>query len=487
MKILKITTYIFSLLLFAACSSHDEPVPGSGDVTDPSDAVLHINIGVPSGSQSRSGEDNPATPPEITDVVVMLFTPADADHPTTPGALWKAVEASNLEMIASDRYNFDVKYNVDPKTAPASLVCVALANGEHRFTEIKAMEGRTYAEIQREIAYTYQNRKAMTDRQWEFTMWGIATAAIDTSVRAQSVKISLIRDWAKTTVTLSDEAIGEMGHSLAEIGVYNRYDSFSLMPQIDADGKAVLPSIPANASKSEWDDNTPTTATTLSMILPEQNILMGSTDGNPADANQFNRPALIVGLRWKGGAKIYYYRLDFTEDDLLIDVMRNHHYVFNITAINGPGSDTPAEAYNTLTANVEATLTPWDNIDRDAALDGENWISIPRQVNLGPEAGAEASVNFTTNVEPSLWELQWVENGEKATNVPFEFILPADAETPLKIKALSALPEGTDSRSAQLLINVTPRLRLIINVTQQRSSSSGGQTDWKDQNIYGEI
>ena len=47
-----------------------------------------------------------------------------------------------------------------------------------------------------------------------------------------------------------------------------------------------------------------------------------------------------------------YYRIDFLgdgkTDDTLLDIFRNHRYVFNITSVYGPGYETPGEPWRTV-------------------------------------------------------------------------------------------------------------------------------------------
>ena len=87
-----------------------------------------------------------------------------------------------------------------------------------------------------------------------------------------------------------------------------------------------------------------------------------------------------------------------------------------------------------------------------------------------------------TNVAPGLWgEPVWATESDAGLfSVTIPESLDATGAGELTIKALQSLPDGTESRTAQLHLYVTPRLRFIINIVQQRSSGDGQHTDWTD-------
>lgn len=337
-------------------------------------------------------------------------------------------------------------------------------------------------------------------------MWGVGNGSVQSGLRVQSLSMTLLRDKARVSVTMSDPLLSDPGHSLASVMVFNATDKFSLMPLIDQDANAVTPSIPAEATIKEGDAPAAAEAASkrslVTIDIPEQNVLMGSLDGNPSDDNVFKRPAVIVGMYWKGSSTLYYYRLDFVENGELVDVERNHWYRFNVKAVNGPGSDTPEEAYYTKSTAIEAEVVDWRDINNDVALDGSNWIAMSREITLGPSVGDKGSLSFKTNVSPYLWEMAWgLPDGDydslEFSEVSgledsslrcedFEVTVAGEGENGvLSFKALTQLPDDLELRTMQLYVNVTPRLRLVVNVSQTRGDGTGSNGDnWDDQDIY---
>ena len=268
----------------------------------------------------------------------------------------------------------------------------------------------------------------------------------------------------------------------ADMRVWKASTRMALIPDPEniSGTKATAPTIPsgnANTATPQCD----LTAENPRLYIAETDVLMGGT-GEPDDENRLNRPAIIIGGYYRGATEPCYYRVDFKRGESLIDVLRNHSYNITVTAVNGPGEETPDAAYNSIVASIDATITTWEDIDNDVAFDGANWIAMPRIAVIGPEEGAETTLSLSSNVNPSLWETVWT-SADDATH--FAVTLPEALDDnnsgTLTVKALTALPEGEQSRTAQLQILVTPRLRLIVNIVQQRGGSDDGQhTGWLD-------
>ena len=493
--------------LLGACSSSPE-APGSG--TSGED-MLRLSFAISASTPTRAVDsDTGESPeesaaPEIESVTVMLFTAAPDG---SPDILWKAVAATNLEDFGDDKKRFDVKIGIDPSDLPNPLIAVALTNASDRLPALKAGEGMgwKYEDCRALLLSDHESRQTAG---FLFTHWGIAEKAIDTDIRVQSVRIRMVRDLARICVHPSEKVAAE-NFRIAYALVYNRFNGISMMPMlsnIDGNGLVTAPTL-TSAEKTVCETYTvrpySETPADFSALIPEQDITMGE-NASAEDANRFKRPALIVGGYYRGNPeKVYWYRADFLDSDGgPTDVLRNHSYTFNITAVNGPGEETPGEAYYSLTAHVEAEVVAWNDISRDAAFDGSNWIALPRSVTLGPDAGAEAEVRLFSNVAPSIWEAAWGDPGadcnslsfssaeEPVANVCFSASFPAEAaadnSVSVKIKALSALPEGTDSRRFTLYLNITPRLRMAVPVVQSANVGSSEFTDWGEQNIFGEI
>ena len=461
------------LTVAAGCSrdaAADAPAPAGAD-----SIALRITVSTPDTQAPASRAMTAADESAVDDLLVMLFTPAPDG--TSPATLFKTVEATGLEATAGG-YSFDARIGVEPGKTPAHLVLVTVANAASRATDLPAA-GATYEAVRQALT---ADAPAQTDNR--LTMWGIATPPVDTSLRAQGLGITLLRDRARVTFSTDTEKVPATLFTPADMRVMKASTRMALIPDPEniSGIKATAPTIPsgnANTGEPQCDlgEENPR------LYIAEADVLMGGK-GDPDDENRLSRPAIIIGGYYRDATEPCYYRVDFKSGESLIDVLRNHSYNITVTAVNGPGEETPDAAYNSTVASIDATITTWEDIDNDVAFDGANWIAMPRIAVIGPEEGAETTLSLSSNVNPSLWETVWT-SADDATH--FAVTLPEALDDnnsgTLTVKALTALPDNEESRTAQLQILVTPRLRLIVNIVQQRGGSGDtglGGDDWED-------
>ncbi len=483
------------LLLTTATGCSDSGRHDGSPADTPADSMaVRITVSMPQRQPERSRSMTDADESTVDDLLVMLFTP---DENSLPATLYRVVPASNIQdnlptvdlpvapttdnpttenPTTAPRYSFDLRIGVDPATTPARLAVVTVANAASRAADISA--GMTYSQVQEALTAAPPGQA-----DTRLTMWGIASTLVDTSLRAQGLSITLLRDRARVTFGVDTERVPASLFSPATMQVMKASSGMLLIPSIEnvSGNVATAPSLPAGNSTLTPDPSCDLTAASPRLYLAEADIRMGGT-GEPDDDNRLNRAAIIVGGSYRGATQSCYYRVDFKgTDGMLIDVLRNHSYNITVTAVNGPGEPTPEEAYHSIVTSIDATITEWEDINNDVAFDGANWIAMPRTAVIGPEEGAEATLSLSTNVDPALWETVWAEEGD-ADN--FSVALPATLDEngagTLTVKALTALPDDTDSRTAQLQIYVTPRLRLIVNIIQQRADRSADDTPWYD-------
>lgn len=504
---------IFLSEALCSCSGSDDAFPRTEEGKQ--EIELHLAIYAPESTRADNVEPDPSA--RIDNVLVMMFT-EKSEGSGVPETLWRALEASDIsDDLGGGKRNFDVKFRIDPVSTPRRLVVVAVANATDRLNDIKAGERNSwsYEDCRMKLLTDQTTRDSQTPDKPFFTIWGIAEKPIDTSLQVQGARISMVRDMARVLVNLSDDVVAE-NFRIAYALVYNRFNGISMMPKLSALSSSLSeverPTIVDTVDKTECESFNPNpwsdTPASWSMYVAEQDILMGR-EASVSDANRFRRPALIVGGYYRGKKdKVYWYRVDFLDSDgNLIDVVRNHSYSINVSAVNGPGEDSPEEAYNSLATHLQAEIAEWNDVSREAAFDGSNWIAAPREASLGNEKGSKAVVAIWTNVAPDSWEYAWGDPGDEWDSLQFadvagageaisaqgEFCavfpeeLGADGSAAIEIKALGQLPENVESRSRTLYINITPRLRLAIPVVQSASDADGGHHDWKESNIFNEI
>jgi hypothetical protein len=113
------------------------------------------------------------------------------------------------------------------------------------------------------------------------------------------------------------------------------------------------------------------------------------TDANHTTAKTLlNRTCLVVGgfydaenNGFNDDTTEYFYRVDFSTgngvNQSYMDVLRNHQYIFTVSAVTDYGQDTPDHAFETGPVNIEADVLPWNQGDvTDILIDGQWHLAV---------------------------------------------------------------------------------------------------------------
>lgn len=141
----------------------------------------------------------------------------------------------------------------------------------------------------------------------------------------------------------------------------------------------------------------------------------------PDDKKKAATTRLVVGGVYKeetdkdGKPIVTYYRVDFTGDGKLTDILRNHKYTFSIDNVSGPGYDTPGEAATGVPINIYVSVIDWTNEWNNIDFSGENSLSVEsRSVVLPRDANSTRSIGMESDV--ALGEF-WTLSFDKDSNV----------------------------------------------------------------------
>lgn len=119
---------------------------------------------------------------------------------------------------------------------------------------------------------------------------------------------------------------------------------------------------------------------------------VGEHDASATDADKLEAPCLILGGYFNGSTTPGYYRIDF---DSQIDghpfgqVLRNWHYVFNVTKVMSRGYDTPAEAAANPAHSIVIEVEMWEENVQQVNFTGTgdymyvNTLEVPLNYNQG--------------------------------------------------------------------------------------------------------
>lgn len=220
-------------------------------------------------------------------------------------------------------------------------------------------------------------------------MWGdIGNVTIDGNTQNLDAKdIHLTRMLARVDVQI---ATG-VKFVLTSVDVYNYNTEGALVPTAnwDSSNKRVnAPTIPSNStltkepleynnenSKTEINTTDNKCAMEIYLFEAENHTDNGHTTGK----GLLNRTCIVVGGRYENDLKLSYYRADFStgtgDSEKFLDVLRNHHYTFNITKVGSSGHDTSEGAFKG-TQNIDFTVkvTNWgDNINVPLTNKPERW------------------------------------------------------------------------------------------------------------------
>ena len=135
----------------------------------------------------------------------------------------------------------------------------------------------------------------------------------------------------------------------------------------------------------------------------ESNVIMGGTYG---DSNHLNRMAVVVAGYYSPNpatpntTTLSYYRLDFlegTSSTVLMDVLRNHDYQIVIRSVNGPGQTTADLAYESMNADISATILTWSGAGQGSTvIDGQYYLKVS-EYDLKYEKWPSTNERFTIN------------------------------------------------------------------------------------------
>ncbi|GHS96299.1 hypothetical protein FACS189421_01120 [Bacteroidia bacterium] len=288
----------------------------------------------------------------------------------------------------SDTYTFTV--TVREKTNQQRLVIITntgtkiadmLNSGDWKNTEKNAMLSGL------EFALAAEGDKWNTSSNYTaFPMWGESGKVTITSTTSSLATIPLLRMIAKINVQL-DESKPEVlsKFKLTSVRLYNTNTKGAIVPNssVVSEGtgtdrlKVTGPTIPAGAAKylgplvyTDFDSPGKPDIAIRNAIY---------TFETKAAAQHVEATCLVIGGLYEEDTKESYYRVDFLEKDNVTyrDILRNNQYVVNIIAVKDRGHDTPEDAFDGKSVNMEAEILNWnENGIDDIIFDGQFFLSV---------------------------------------------------------------------------------------------------------------
>jgi len=280
---------------------------------------------------------------------------------------------------------------------------VVVAN--HDLSDVEMVRNvTTKQDILEQLTYSVPGKwKADPDNYTLFPMYG-ESAPVVVSDNMVLPTINLYRALARIDVglnfvtdngKLTEQAYGVPGFKLAEVLVFRTFNK-GFVASIN-DNATEITSVPANASRHS--DNSPleyiitdpegVDVFTREIYVPEANV--------PLTPDNDNIHCIVAGGYYNNSTNVSYYRLDFANEtdpgmQSCLPLLRNHRYVFNITAIKGPGFPSVTSALKSTPAigNVDYDLVAWDATIHEMETQGLYYFGIDNR-SLLAEALSTAS------------------------------------------------------------------------------------------------
>ena len=346
MYIKKLTSWFFMLLAMALAACSDVTEVGGGDTPDVSPDGVVLTLKLP--NFTKNSVATRAESQQVNKVCVLCY---DSDD--------KYLGMSNItssDIKPKDDGTYEVKVMVKEGAATLHVV----ANADITESDAKDAEGK--------INLYNAVRSDKIDINTP-VCWGSIKVA---DMLSGNLSLSLLRQFAKTSVT-KDEALTNF--EITGFRLFNTASSGTIASK--SINNVALPSV-------DCSDNTD------GYVSGEQPFYE-----TPAD-NAY----MIIRAKYDGGADTYY-KVAFknkTSDGNLesIALLRNHHYLVKVTAVNHAGWSTPEEADANPPENRLSVVVVDDNpriVDMIACKDYELGVCGERQA-LGNDD--KVTVTFVT-------------------------------------------------------------------------------------------
>lgn len=253
----------------------------------------------------------------------------------------------------------------------------------------------------------------------------------------------------------------------------------------------MAPTLPGTLQKADGGhtlEGTPAASGgTATYYLCEQPV-----DSSPLSRYTVSRPCILVRMQWNGHE--YYYRLDYTWDGVkgggtapytkgaYMPILRNHRYIFTISAVKGPGFATEEEALkspeNHTNRNIVVTPIVIDDSFTDVVYNNMgHFLAVSRtKMTLSLNrtiASTDNKLELQTNY-PHGWKIDCVE-ADGITAIPNTGWMQVNAPNGSvgAKSAVSVLTQGVGDKEGFLVVRAG-RLITRIRVEQNDFCGFGG-------------
>lgn len=445
-----------TLLYSGGCSDIDQPWGEEGDKD------MRLKVSVPKTYGNKGADSDLSREERIDTLDVLVFAPgADGKkylRASATGSPVKDDEGNTVmnvfEVVMPLGKNMDVH---------------VFANSHHDLIRTGAF-GNIGKEMQTVLGMVTQNHKyALQEEDELLPMHGSVTGVTVDKDSKDVLPVSVLRSIAKVSVMLNGKMdagnnyliggeLDEKEFELREMYAFYPADSgrvatadttafYTVMPD---SGNVKTATLPAELRAGNRPDSISiiknTKVNEIESIYLYENIPW-TKDGYDYATTRMVIGGIYTDPRTKkqdtnadGTPRISYYRINFqnvydTANPVQYPVLRNHHYVFNITSVAAPGYDTPRQAAEGKPININVTVIDWKNELNKVEYDGQSYFDLfERTIILPRDAGSTRSIDVESNVDETLWGMYFndTHNGKTTPETWFKDISGNDSIAPTK-------------------------------------------------------
>lgn len=389
-----------ALLTLFSCSDETELVGGFVNPSEDNISQVTLSMQMPGAAKpfvyAASEEDENF----IHEIDILAFAKQNILTDTFVYRIKVDAESikSTIDAVNGNRKEIHVKL----KRSDVNLKLVLIANSRAILDNVSIQSGDRLDEIQDKLIYDFDG-KWLTSPMTPIPMWGQTQGyiSIKNPVITEPVSVKLLRSVAKIDVGIDvygDPAIGFGSRfKLNKVYVYNTNNKGFIIPDLNdtglAEDKVTQPTIPASAESIKIDQEYTVTDRTLfnEIYVPE-----AKKDSN-------DRTFLILGGSYDGGSESYY-RIDFVNtQSSMLDLLRNHRFLVNITNVARDGFASKEEAAAAKTSHIEYSLGVSDENINSIVYNGQYMLGVGDNTIFHDWVASSANTVSVATDYPSGW------------------------------------------------------------------------------------
>lgn len=306
--------------------------------------------------------------------------------------------AAATSLIATD--NQATSFDITIYTVSNPVKIYILANSNNAISSNIPLAGETEEEVKQKIIQSLSSAGI----NGNFPMWCeyLLPSGISSSLNNNIIQLKILRAIARVDVNTVD---AESSFTMTSVQAFRANSQFQIVPNAYSDPLFVTaPSVPSTSTAT-----INTTPIAVTNNVSESQLYLPESVAPSVGDQTSSATCVVVGGRYNNSSDITYYRLDFEPDNSVYplgQILRNHHYTFNIIKVSAPGWPTPEEAAENESTNIEVGIQDWEDEDVSIVLGGTDYFRLStREITIAYNVGSSGYSFVATSVPD--YTIQW--------------------------------------------------------------------------------